>query len=244
MRLRGLIGDQPKALADIGGRPFLSRLIEHVAGHGFRRFILCVGYKADSIQARMSELEGACDITVVREHQPLGTGGALRSARPAMAAKTVIAMNGDSFCPVDYAALLEFHVAHAAAATIAVVRSAGSGDVGYVRRGDDGAVAGFVEKPPSGEGWVNAGIYAFEVAAVDELPESSPLSLEREVFPGLVGRGLYSYATEGPLVDIGTPERYVRACETLPDLMRGARRSAPRGGGRLEHGRAEDPGGG
>ena len=79
---------------------------------------------------------------------------------------------------------------------------------GLVRRDDDGEVLGFLEKPDPDEidtDEINAGAYVIERQVLDLIPPGRAVSIEREVFPRLVGQGLYGRRLEGYWMDIGTP---------------------------------------
>jgi mannose-1-phosphate guanylyltransferase len=87
-----------------------------------------------------------------------------------------------------------------------------------VVRDADQAVTDFIEKPdhaPPGGAFVNAGAYVLERDVLDLMPNDRPVSFEREVFPALVGNGLYGFPAEGYWLDIGTPERYLEATRYL-----------------------------
>ena len=93
---------------------------------------------------------------------------------------------------------------------------------GLVRRDDDGTVLGFLEKPDPAEidtDEVSAGAYVIERQVLDLIPAGRAVSIEREVFPRLVGQGLYGRRLEGYWMDIGTPERYLQASW---DILEGA----------------------
>jgi mannose-1-phosphate guanylyltransferase len=98
---------------------------------------------------------------------------------------------------------------------------------GLVRRDDDGTVLGFLEKPDPAEidtDEINAGAYVLEKEILDMVPPDADVSIERSVFPALVGNGLYSLRLEGYWMDIGTPERYLDACW---DILEGKVKSEP-----------------
>ena len=212
-------------MAEIAGRPFLERLIEHLAAYGFQRFVLCTGHKADSVEAHFRTRQSPYEVAFSREHVPLGTAGGLRHARNLLPGDPILVLNGDSFCPVDYPALLGAHRSRGSAATLAVVAADDTAEYGQVLFSDDGTVTAFREKlHSSGAGWINAGVYVFRHATLAALPDRSPLSLEKDVFPALVGKGLHAWKTRGPLLDIGTPERYLRAQTELASLMRSSAR--------------------
>jgi mannose-1-phosphate guanylyltransferase len=106
------------------------------------------------------------------------------------------------------------HAERDAVATIALHPVDDPSHFGLVRREEDGEVRAFVEKPSPDEvdtDEVNAGAYVLERAVVDLIPRGAAVSIEREVFPRLVGQGLYGRRLEGYWMDIGTPERYLGA---------------------------------
>ena len=77
-----------------------------------------------------------------------------------------------------------------------------------------GAVLAFDEKGSrAGPGWINAGVYFIRRRMLETIPPIIPISLEREVFPAWIGRGLHGYAAGGRFLDIGTPETYAQADE-------------------------------
>src|SRR4029450_1772380 len=85
---------------------------------------------------------------------------------------------------------------------------------GVVPTAENGAVEAFIEKgddnPPTNR--INAGAYVIERDVVESsIPAGRAVSFEREVFPSLVGKGLYGFAAAGYWIDIGTPERYLEA---------------------------------
>lgn len=215
-RLRPAVGDRPKGLAEVAGRPFLDILVADLVRQGARRIVLCTGFGAEQIAAHFRGRRDA-EFVVSAEPAPLGTGGALRHALPHVRSDPVIAVNGDSFCPVDYGALLAFHARKAAEATIAVVAPDERQDVGAITIDTEGRLASFAEKPQGAgtRGWVNAGVYVLRRSLIAAIPEGT-VSLEKQVFPAAVARGAcYGFPVAGPLVDIGTPERLSAAQSLL-----------------------------
>jgi len=217
-RLREVVADRPKGLAEIRGRPFLDLLIDELARQGLKRFILGTGYRGEQIAARYARRSDA-EFVVSLEDRPLGTAGAVRLAAAHLRSDPFIVLNGDSFCGVDYEALHDFHAAKRAVLSIVVAPPRGRADAGAVTLAGDGAVVSFSEKAAPGErSYINAGIYLMHRSLVDALPARTPLSLEHDVFPPAVRRGgCYGFTVAGPVVDIGTPERYLAAQDLLRD---------------------------
>jgi mannose-1-phosphate guanylyltransferase len=128
-------------------------------------------------------------------------------------------VNGDSFCRVRYAELLVSHQRRAALATVVVTPPSQRVDVGAVELAADQRVLRFTEKPadidPATQ-LVNAGIYVIEPRLIESVPLNVPCSLERDILPRAIDKGTcYGFRVEGPLVDIGTPERYEAAQSLL-----------------------------
>ena len=97
---------------------------------------------------------------------------------------------------------------------------------------------GFLEKPDPAEidtDEVSAGAYVVERSVLDLIPPGRAVSIEREIFPRLVGQGLYGRRLEGYWMDIGTPERYLQASW---DILEGAVETELPGHRRAVHRRA------
>ena len=72
----------------------------------------------------------------------------------------------------------------------------------------------FLEKPSPDQidtDLINAGAYVLERDVLSLIPPDVAWSIERELFPRLVGQGLYGFPGAGYWLDIGTPERYLQA---------------------------------
>ena len=216
-RLRDAVPDRPKALAEVGGKPFLDILLAELASQGLRRFILCVGHGAEQIIARYGPgSEGRLFFS--REERPLGTAGAIARALPLVRSEPFLVLNGDSLCKVSYNELLGFHESTAAALTIVGVALSERRDTGAIRADEQRRVIEFAERGTSagpGALYTNAGIYVMTGAALAPAEDKVPCSLEFDVFPALAASGrCFVFPAERPLVDIGTPER-LRAANDL-----------------------------
>lgn len=207
-RLRSVVADRPKPMAQVGDRPFLQILVDHIAAFGFSRFILCVGYKAEAVKAHFRDQPGRA-FAFSEEKEPLGTAGALKLCEPLRRSETSLVLNGDSFCAEDPLVLLEEHARRGAAATVVVVPPEDRSDGGSVEVGPDGRITAFQERklPAAGAGFLNAGVYAFGPRVFAAIPTGAACSLERETLPALVGRGLYARVSREKVFDIGMPER-------------------------------------
>ncbi len=223
-RLRAAVADRPKVLAPVLGRPFLDRLLDWLEARGARRVILALGHMADQVTAHVAaHPRPGVDVLASVEPAPLGTGGALRHALPLLRGSPVLVLNGDSFVAADLAALRDLHERRRARATLTLTRVADAGRYGSVEEDATGAITAFREKmPDAGPGLINAGVYLLEREVIAAIPAGRPVSLEREVFAGLCGRGLYGSVQDAPFIDIGTPESFAAAGGFFAALDRSA----------------------
>jgi D-glycero-alpha-D-manno-heptose 1-phosphate guanylyltransferase len=211
-RLRSVIADRPKVLADVCGRPFLAHLLDQLTTAGIGHAVVCTGYLGDQIRLTFGNDYRGVRLTYSQEAAPLGTGGALRLATPHFDSDPILVLNGDSFCQTPLAAVAETHASHRAAATIVLARVEDTRRYGRVVFGENNVVTAFEEKgDAAGPGWINAGIYVLAAELLRGIAANKMVSLERDVFPSWVGRGLFAYPNEGPFIDIGTPESYAAA---------------------------------
>ncbi len=222
LRLREIIRDIPKPMAPVAGRPFLEYVIAQLRRWNFSEIILATGYKSSAIESFFGD-GSRCGVRIrySREDAPLGTGGALRLALQLVDDDPFVLLNGDSFADVNFDELLAFHSSHRAVCTVGLVSWGDASRYGKVEVNDNGEVTAFIEKAP-GVGYINCGIYAFGRSIRENLPPYSG-SLEREVLPSLIGRGLFGMPTKSFFVDIGVPEDYRSICKSPENLLPGRR---------------------
>jgi mannose-1-phosphate guanylyltransferase len=213
-RLRPLTSLVPKPVVKLVDRPFLTYQLEWVKAHGVQEVILSCGFLPDQLEAVLGDGSSlGLKLTYVVEPKPLGTGGALKYAEPYLQDRFFM-LNGDTLTDMDLTAQLAQHLATGARGTLALHAVDDVTSYGLVPLHPDGAVRDFLEKPgpddAAATNLINAGAYVLERELLAGLPErGSHFSIERDVFPRLVGRGLYGYRASGYWMDIGTPERYL-----------------------------------
>jgi mannose-1-phosphate guanylyltransferase len=216
-RLRPLTSSTPKPALTLVDRPFLAYMIEWLAGHGVSEVVLACGFLPDVLREALAgeEERAGARIRYVVEPEPLGTAGAIRFAADQLGEELedrFLALNGDVLTDLDLSALLRAHEERAARATIALHPVEDSSAFGLVHSGPEGEVLAFLEKTgEAAPGEVNAGMYVLERSVLDLIGPGENVSIERDVFPRLVGEGLHGLLLDGYWVDIGTPERYLQA---------------------------------
>jgi NDP-sugar pyrophosphorylase family protein len=214
-RLLPVVSDRPKALAEIHGRPFLAYLLDQLSSAGSSRVVLCTGHRGEQIEQAFGERYRSLEISYSREMRPLGTGGAVRLALPYLPSDPVLVMNGDSFCGTDLRSFWDWHYTRGCQATMLLAEVPNTQRYGSVKTSADGAVTEFVEKKHGGPGSINAGVYLLSRQVIDSIPEDTAVSLEHDIFPGLMSHGLYGYQERGRFLDIGTPEDFAAAEQFL-----------------------------
>jgi len=230
-RLRSVVASTPKPLALVGDRPFLELLVRQLHYQGIRRLVLCTGYLAHEVENALGDGR-AWDVSIgySKEPYPLGTGGAVKFAKPLLRdVSDFLVMNGDSFMEIDFRQLIHIHRKSGGIVTMAVLRMKNEMRYGTVQVTTEGRVSGFTEKIDGDPtGFVNAGIYVFNRRIFDHIPKG-PVSLEKDVFPKLLDHGVYASAQHGVFIDIGTPEDYERAQGLCERLYEAAYRKGPPG---------------
>jgi D-glycero-alpha-D-manno-heptose 1-phosphate guanylyltransferase len=211
-RLRSVVRDKPKPLAEIDKRAFLDLLIDCIAGYGFKRFILCTGYMGAAIAEHYGKPSEGVEILFSQEGHALGTAGAVKNAEPLIRSNPFLVANGDSFCKVNLSEFLNFHQKNSASLSMVVTRSQNSKDFGTITLSDSQEIVLFEEKKAgTKEAFINAGIYLMDKNILSLIPSDRKYSLEVDLFPQHTGRGFYGYVVTSELIDIGTPERYKQA---------------------------------
>lgn len=220
-RLRPVLDDRPKVLATVNRHPFLKYLLDQLASWPIREVVLCTGYLGEQIESRFGLDYNGLRLVYSKESAPLGTAGALRLALPLINSDTVLVLNGDSYCEFDFDAFWRWHCLRKSAATLLLVNTPDAQRFGSVRVAADGQIMSFNEKKEGAKpGLINAGVYLIKSETLKSIPESSSVSLEREIFPELIGLDFYGYQVAGPFIDIGTPESYASAELFLSRLLR------------------------
>jgi len=214
-RLRSAVPKLPKPLAPVQDRPFLARLLAWAGAEGVERAVLLCGYGAQMVDAfaRGWNASGATPfLECSLEPEALGTAGAVRLALARLPDPFWL-MNGDTLCPVKLDEVAAAHAQHGADATLTAVEQADGAARGAIAMDVSGRIVGFAEKARTGPGWISAGVYLFRRNLFEELAEGQPASLERELLPGWLARGLNvrAYRARVPFLDIGTPQDLERA---------------------------------
>ena len=218
-RLRPLTLTTPKPVMPLAGRPFLTFMLSWLARHGVDDAILSCGHLSEAVEEVLGDSFEGMTLHHVVEEEKLDTAGPVRLAYDlGLLEERLFVMNGDCLADLNLSAELAFHSEKDAACTLGLVAVDDTSAYGVVPTQEDGQVDAFLEKQagPVPTNRINAGAYVIERSVVEQhIPSGRPVSFEREVFPRLVGNGLYGWQAEGYWIDIGTPERYLEATYDL-----------------------------
>jgi mannose-1-phosphate guanylyltransferase len=213
-RLRPLTTRVAKPVVTLVDRPFIAYMLEWLRRHGVEDVILCCGFGAEGVRAVLGDgSQYGLSLRYVEESEPLGTAGPLKLAAELLDERFIVC-NGDVLTDIDLHAQIAAHERTGASATLALVAVEDPSAYGLVATAPDGAVREFIEKPQGpvdpGDAWINAGAYVIEREVIDAIEPGRAVSIEREIWPALVGHGLYAHRSSGYWMDIGTPARYLQ----------------------------------
>lgn len=229
-RLRPLTEHTPKQMLPICGVPMIEWVVSHLADHGIEEIGLALGYRPDAFLAAYPDGRIAgIPYKVAVEPEARGTAGAIRFAALEMELnEPFLVLNGDVLTDLDIGALLSFHQEREAEATIALQAVADPSRFGVVTTSDDGRVREFIEKPPansSPSNTINAGTYVLNPSVIARIPDTRPVSIERETFPEMaLAETLFALESDTYWLDTGTPKQFL---EANLDVLHGRRRAKP-----------------
>jgi mannose-1-phosphate guanylyltransferase len=213
-RLQPLTSTIPKPVVPLVDQPFISYMLEWLRRHGIDDVILSCGFMADGVRGVLGDGSGVgVRLRYLEEPRPLGTGGALKFAQDLLEDRFFM-LNGDVLTDIDLTAQLRQHERSGARVTLALIAAEDPSAYGLVIRNGDLSVREFVEKPGPDQittDLVSAGAYIVQREVLAEMaPAGTRISIERDLFPRLVGHGLFGYEASGYWLDIGTPQRYLQ----------------------------------
>ncbi len=211
-RLRQVVSDRPKVMAEIKGKPFIAYLLDQLVEANIERVIISTGYMADTVEDNIGRSYNNIRIEYSKEEVPLGTAGALKLAGRTVDTEYCLVMNGDSYTEFDDTTLYLAHKQKNANITLVVKALDETDRFGVVCKNENNEIIDFMEKGRNkGSGFINSGIYLMKTSVIHEISKTTPSSLEYDFFPSMIGKSIYGYETAGNFIDIGTPKSYAQA---------------------------------
>lgn len=219
-RLQGVIGEYPKCMASVNGKPFLSYVFQYLSQQQCVRVILSLGYKHEVVTQWLDTQDLPFVVDYVIEHQPLGTGGGIHLAMKQAVADNIVVLNGDTMFMANLKQQMDFHLAHHASVTLGLKKMRAFDRYGVVNTNQAGVITSFEEKKYRDEGMINGGIYIVNERAFHgkHLPEKH--SFEKDYLEKYTHENkFYGLESEGYFIDIGIPEDYERAQSNFKNLF-------------------------
>jgi mannose-1-phosphate guanylyltransferase/phosphomannomutase len=215
-RLRPLTTHLPKPLVPILNRPLLWYLINHVRQAGIHEIAINLHYRGEQIRSWLGNGNHlGVEVTYSEEAQLLGSAGGVQRMRWFFGSEPVLVVHGDILFDIDLSAVIQYHLSHAAFATLVLHPAHHRYNYGTVKVNAHGQIAQFVDQQLP---WVSGlltetlftGVQILDPAALDAVPIDSVAALTTDVYPTLLRSpsGVYGYVMHGYWSDIGTPRRY------------------------------------
>lgn len=211
-RLRSVVSDLPKPMAPINDLPFLSYILNDLHNKNIKKVYLAVGYLNQKIISYYGNSYKNIEIDYVIEHEPLGTGGAIKKAIEKTKSPNVLIVNGDTLFEVSLSNFFELHSKKKAGLSLALKYEENADRYGTVSINVESQITEFNEKKEGVSGWINGGVYLInkEKLKLGQLP--SVFSFEKEVLEKeYQSKQLYGYKSNGYFIDIGIPSDYQKA---------------------------------
>jgi len=236
-RLRPLTINRPKPMVPLVNKPVIGHILDLLKRHGITEVIVTLQYMAEDIQDYLGDGQSfGMSVEYSIEETPLGTAGSVKQAQ-SMLDDTFLVISGDAVTDIDLGALVAYHKAKKALATITLYHVPNPLEYGVVIADDQGRIRQFLEKPSWGEvisDTVNTGIYVLEPQVLDYFQPAIAFDFSKDLFPILLSKGdpLYGYVARGYWCDVGNLAEYMRASN---DILEGRVQVAelgqhPRGG--------------
>ena len=217
-RLKSVVFDRPKPLADVNGQPFLAILMNYLIEQGCRHFVLATGYKREMIRSQFGNYYQGIPISYSEEMQPLGTGGAVISAQKKLVREEpFLVLNGDTFFPINLSQLKKQFQKTKSDVTIALFKTLESGRYGTAEQDDQGMIKLETKKADIGEN-ANGGVFMVDSAKFQSIRNINlPWAFEAHLLPALaeLGARITGMTFNEPFIDIGVPKDYLRFCENM-----------------------------
>jgi mannose-1-phosphate guanylyltransferase / phosphomannomutase len=216
-RLRPLTSSRPKPLAPVANKAVMHHIVDLLRREGITEIIATLHYLADEVENYFGDgSDFGVSMAYVVEDTPLGTAGAVKLAQPLIGNERFVIVSGDALTDIDLTALVDYHVARNAAATIALKRVANPLEFGVVVTDEHGRITRFLEKPSWGEVFsdtINTGIYVLEPEIFEYMETGKNFDFSQNLFPMMLrdGKPLYGRIVEGYWSDIGNLQQYQQA---------------------------------
>ena len=209
-RLREVVPDKPKVMAEVNGRPFLEYILDYLISEDFINVTLLLGYKSEYIKNFYGDNYKNLKISYSVEREILGTGGAVKFASKSINNKYLFVLNGDTYNFIKN--VKDILNVQNNSEVIFTKRLINVSRYGNIKVDEEGYIISLLEKSNKVEpGLINTGTYVINKNDLNSI-EADKFSLEREYLPSQIKKKkVLSLPTNGLFIDIGVPNDYKRA---------------------------------
>ena len=220
-RLRPLTLERPKPLLPVGGTPIIHTILRQLKQHGFEKVVINTHHLGHMIRESVGDGSGfGLKVYYSEEEKILGAGGGIKAAQKLLGDDTVLVINGDIIADAPLGDIWEHHLKKGGAATLVVKDDPSIPGWGDIKIDDEGRVRQILGRPKHDaplKPRLFIGIQVIEPVFFSFLKKGVKASSTNDVYPRMLESGLTinSYEYTGKFIDIGTPERYRQACDSL-----------------------------
>ncbi len=211
-RLKSVINDKPKCLAEVNERPFISYLVDSLLKYNYNRFIFSLGYLKEHVIEYIMTTYPNLNVVFSVEEQPLLTGGAIRLALDYVKSDSVLILNADTYLGIDLNCLYQYHIKENLDITITLKPLYNFDRYGSVKFDKEKKILSFDEKQLTDFGYINCGYIYIKKNILNNYPINSPFSFEKDfINKHLDLFKINAFIDESYFIDIGIPEDYLKA---------------------------------
>lgn len=210
-RLRSVVKDVPKCMADVAGRPFLYYIFHYLKRQGVSHIILSLGYKSEIVLEWIMNNDFGIKISYVVESEPLGTGGAIKYAMSKTETESVFVINGDTFFNVELSSFNNFHLKNNGQVSLCLKPMVNFDRYGSVEMQGE-KIIGFNEKKYCESGLINGGVYLINKSVLGGINLPQKFSFEKDILENKnLNLNILGYKSDSYFIDIGIPEDFEKA---------------------------------
>ncbi|WP_122894009.1 D-glycero-D-manno-heptose 1-phosphate guanosyltransferase [Arcobacter peruensis] len=215
-RLKSVVSNLPKPMAPIENKPFLEYILKYLEKNGITKIILSVGYKWETIKEYFGNNYNSIELIYSVESEPLGTGGAIKTAMKYINEKEFFIINGDTYFDVDLK-LLNLHQNSKLLLSLKYMENFDR--YGCVESNSSFQVLAFKEKEYRENGNINAGVYLASKEVFDNFDLPDKFSFEEFMENNLNELKIIVKIFDSYFIDIGIPEDYKKAQTVIGELI-------------------------
>lgn len=211
-RLKSVVSDLPKCLAEVSEKPFLSFILDSLINYNYNHFVFSLGYKSECIIDFIETNYPQLNVSYSIENNPLLTGGAIRLALEKCREQNVLIINADTYYGFNLNKFLSFHIDQKSDISIALKYMENFDRYGVVKFDENNKIDSFEEKKFQKSGYINCGYILINKNILMNMPLNIPFSLEKDfLFLNLSKLKVLAFVANAYFIDIGIPEDFIKA---------------------------------